>query len=277
MSAADLMDQAIRKVVDVLFAEGAGDARYAEIESYAFVVWASPADYGLPPETSDLKLSELASCVQDELEEIGNAGRPHQIEFDGEPMEGGAVSAHTPGPWLLKDDFVLRVPLATCWREEAWGGAGATDESRANAARIVACINALEGIADPQAFVAAAKAAGVVARTRASASRSLDDPRLTNDRILACVNAMDGLDPVRARFCAQQYDECANSLNRALAAVRTAAKSADAAALEADALRAQRDELAKALSRVLDGYSPEEIAEQPVLKAASEVLAKVQP
>ncbi len=72
------------------------------------------------------------------------------------------MSKHTPGPWnvgshghILKDkntfDFVR---IASPYRD----GAFESDPvAIANAARIVACVNALEGIEDPAEFVRQAK------------------------------------------------------------------------------------------------------------------------
>jgi hypothetical protein len=69
------------------------------------------------------------------------------------------VSAHTSGPWTLDacdwpliingDDEVLAlVPLpAGCNDKDPWGR-----RAIANAERIVACVNACEGIADPAAL-----------------------------------------------------------------------------------------------------------------------------
>lgn len=66
---------------------------------------------------------------------------------------------HTPGPWSVgyssesgapqidAPDFPDTAPIA-----ELWG-----DYGEANAARIVACVNAMEGIADPAATLHAAK------------------------------------------------------------------------------------------------------------------------
>ena len=65
-----------------------------------------------------------------------------------------SAAKHTPGPWAVDEDGVVYragfrhgyIKLATAWREDAWCGADGDDESRANARRIVACVNACEGV-----------------------------------------------------------------------------------------------------------------------------------
>ena len=59
------------------------------------------------------------------------------------------MSGHTDTPWHLGWQNVVasngadfcEIPLATGWVEDAWIGDDATDESKANARRIVAAVN----------------------------------------------------------------------------------------------------------------------------------------
>lgn len=74
---------------------------------------------------------------------------------------------HTPAPWMVDPTFKSEVQthedktISSCWHEHAVGKtitlndvlACPIEESAANAARIVACVNALEGIDDPAAFM----------------------------------------------------------------------------------------------------------------------------
>lgn len=60
--------------------------------------------------------------------------------------------AHTKEPWRVSEEGTVEagphsmpIRLASGYIEGAWYGDDATDESRANARRIVACVNALEG------------------------------------------------------------------------------------------------------------------------------------
>lgn len=72
----------------------------------------------------------------------------------------GDKQKHTPEPWQLKglqDDCVISRdyhPIADFWN--TWL-VGLKEEAKANAARVVSCINALAGIPDPAKFVAKAK------------------------------------------------------------------------------------------------------------------------
>ncbi len=67
------------------------------------------------------------------------------------------MSKHTPGPWKVfnvneirqeKDGY--RTLATTC--TDAAGAAGVSAKSKANAARIVECVNALEGVENPAAL-----------------------------------------------------------------------------------------------------------------------------
>lgn len=69
-------------------------------------------------------------------------------------MSPQRVEGHTPTPWGLdtKGEIITKggsaswdgIPLASCWREDAWCDEGATDESKANAAFIVHACNNIE-------------------------------------------------------------------------------------------------------------------------------------
>ena len=74
------------------------------------------------------------------------------------------MSKHHPGPWVIEPD-ISTVEVFTEQGDKggfgcswlACSGPGPRETLEANAARIVACVNALEGIDDPEAFVEAAK------------------------------------------------------------------------------------------------------------------------
>lgn len=62
---------------------------------------------------------------------------------------------HTPGPWIvgrrdILDDLQIRTPDG-----QLIGACESETDPEANAARIVACVNALEGVKDPAALMAA--------------------------------------------------------------------------------------------------------------------------
>jgi len=69
------------------------------------------------------------------------------------------MSKHTAGPWRVTAapegrwiEVIGQHPTEAGWEEDV-----AQADGIANAARIVACVNALDGIEDPEAFVEAAK------------------------------------------------------------------------------------------------------------------------
>ena len=73
------------------------------------------------------------------------------------------MSAHTPEPWEMAFQECHTGGVATCHGNGGWFEVwsrhwGDGVNAPANAARIVACVNAMEGIEDPQAFVEAARA-----------------------------------------------------------------------------------------------------------------------
>ncbi len=76
------------------------------------------------------------------------------------------MTKHTTGPWRVTSapegrwiEVVGQHPTKAGWEEDV-----AQADGIANAARIVACVNALEGIEDPEAFVKAAAAMAAALR-----------------------------------------------------------------------------------------------------------------
>lgn len=86
------------------------------------------------------------------------------------------MSAHTPGPWMVLEEtdhepVTLTVVFApgreTCVAA-TWHGVSngqSVDEAEANAARIVACVNACEGMKDPAAVIQSLRDDSLVAAT----------------------------------------------------------------------------------------------------------------
>jgi hypothetical protein len=69
-------------------------------------------------------------------------------------------TTHTPEPWSQSDTWVFAADRE--FISVSFGHKQFTDQrasAKANAERIVACVNALAGIEDPEAFVKEAKAA----------------------------------------------------------------------------------------------------------------------
>jgi hypothetical protein len=82
-------------------------------------------------------------------------------------------TAHTPGPWTASFATVRKAsaPLAECYNDHP------LLPGEANAARIVACVNACEGIADPGAvpdLLAALKSALDIMEGREAGSERID-------------------------------------------------------------------------------------------------------
>lgn len=66
------------------------------------------------------------------------------------------TTKHTPGPWKHASTYVRgNANILSCEgaivAQAVYGGDVSMNETAANAARIVACVNACEGIADPSA------------------------------------------------------------------------------------------------------------------------------
>ena len=86
------------------------------------------------------------------------------------------MTKHHPAPWVIDPD-ISTVEVFTEQGDEggfgcswlACSGPGPRETLEANAARIVACVNALDGIEDPEAEIALLRAikAGAVALVRA--------------------------------------------------------------------------------------------------------------
>jgi hypothetical protein len=74
------------------------------------------------------------------------------------------MSKHTQEPWFVNEDGIIRVgkpnvndymdpiPIASAWREGAFSDGEETEESQDNARRIVACVNACQGIKTEDLF-----------------------------------------------------------------------------------------------------------------------------
>jgi hypothetical protein len=60
-------------------------------------------------------------------------------------------AAHTPEPWGVSDRYDVTVPDGTV--AVAFGTVTTDEEDMANAARIVACVNACAGLDDPAAIL----------------------------------------------------------------------------------------------------------------------------
>lgn len=111
------------------------------------------------------------------------------------------MSGHTPGPWKLRlirwskdapvQGFAVlaegrnhSVASANCYESTALEGEFSPDEIEANASRIVSCVNALEGFADPDAAPDLLEAAK---RVLAAPFGTLGD----NDELDAAFHALD--------------------------------------------------------------------------------------
>lgn len=96
------------------------------------------------------------------------------------------MTGHTPGPWAAvdeRDGGVLAFRIASSKGTDAVAHVvGYTDvegndpTTEANAARIVQCVNALEGVADPAAVLAEVRAALTDARDRLAGMTGVPDP-----------------------------------------------------------------------------------------------------
>lgn len=104
--------------------------------------------------------------------------------------------AHTPGPWCLVggapdvtvckpgDGYVTHVAkLHDAWICDEHGGS-----AFANARRIVACVNACHGIADPAAWIESAKVNGIAPMMNAEA---IDDLTAQRDYLLAALRGIE--------------------------------------------------------------------------------------
>ena len=89
------------------------------------------------------------------------------------------MSKHTPGPWRVSDEpGTISAPgkpsvcemgsVARSTGRFTWNA-----EDRANQARIVACVNAMEGIKDPEAFVADAREVPEAVEALVGAARAM--------------------------------------------------------------------------------------------------------
>lgn len=91
-----------------------------------------------------------------------------------QPPNGMTGAAHTPGPWFVDGVYISapdgeREPWQVAMMMDFCGEP--VDQTPANAARIVACVNALEGIPDPSVVGEAIEALRLVAKSKTTDQR----------------------------------------------------------------------------------------------------------
>ncbi len=111
------------------------------------------------------------------------------MEHTKEPWayESGAIRIESDQRW--KDP----IRLESAWREDAWEG---DEVAEANARRIVDCVNALAGIENPAAYVAAMGAcveagAGFVAALTSDGENRHGSITVDHVRLTACIAVME--------------------------------------------------------------------------------------